>query len=119
MLLKRLYDKTNPENPKVSGIRILRSKSRQHFSPDLVEKAEAEGWMSMKDGRITLHDENKPVVYRVVRTPGYYCCHCGAPMAEGSAARAHIDKEHAKKKSPDVQNPSGYERINYFDCVKE
>ena len=119
MLLKRLYDVSDPAKPVVNGVRVLRAKDRQRFSPDMVEKATAEGWMVLSDGKITLKAESGSIVYRIKRVSGYYCCHCKAPMTDGAAARLHIEKEHAKKPSPDRSNPSGYERIHYFDCVKE
>ena len=119
MLLKRLYDMSDPDKPVVKGVEVLRAKERQHFSPDLVAKAADQGWMEMAGGKIALNAENGTILYKIVRGPGYYCCHCGKHMSDGAVARAHIDKEHAKKTSPDPANPSGYERIHYFDCVKE
>jgi hypothetical protein len=118
MLLKRLYDLSDPDNPVVNGVRVLRAKDRQRFSPDMVAKATAQGWLVLSDGKITLKAENGSIVYRIMRVSGYYCCHCQAAMADGAASRAHIEKEHAKKTSPDPCNPAGYERIHYFDCVK-
>ncbi len=115
MLLKRLHD----EQKKVRGVRVLRAGEKQHFSPDLVLKAQAEGWMVMADGKITIKGEAGDVVYRIVREPGYYCCHDGAPMPDGEAARSYIAEKFPGKPSTDRNNPSGYARIHHFECVKE
>jgi hypothetical protein len=119
MLLKRLYDTTDQENQKVNGVQVLRAGKRQHFSPDLVMKGMAQGWIAMGDNRIVIKGEGGNVVYRIVRTPGYYCCHDGEPMPDGPSARAYIEQHFKGEASPDQSNPSGYEKINFYDCVKE
>lgn len=121
MQLKRLYDKTNPKAPVVNGVMILRASDEQHFSTDFVANGEAQGWVARDGDRLIIINSGKGgnATYSIKRAPGYYCCHCKMPMADGAAARAHLALAHAGKKSPDASNPSGYERINYFDCVKE
>ena len=71
MKLKRLYDHSGDE-PVVSGIQVLYAGPIQHFSTRLVEGAIEEGWMTMEDGLITIHDEEKPLVYKILRGPGRY-----------------------------------------------
>ncbi len=130
MFLKRLHDHTDPDNPTVRNvIRILRAGPRQHFSPELVQRATAEGWMSLVQGVLTLHGEDGDVRYRMLRSPGYYCCHCGMALEEAGAwadegrtttqGMVHVATAHPKKASPDASNPAGYERITYFDCVRQ
>ena len=119
MLLKRLYDRSDPKQPKVNGVKVLRAGKSQHFSPDFVARGHAQGWLTLRQNLIVVGKDRDAVTYRIRRMPGYYCCHCGRPVDDGGSARAHIEAEHPQKKSPDAQNPSGYERINYYDCVKE
>lgn len=128
MLLKRLYSHDGPY-PSVRGIKVLRAGERQHFSPRLVEGGVAEGWLSMAEGKIVIHGEDGRVVYRIERTPGFYCCHCGRKLDDSPGAKTHVEKTHGQlgpdgsvvsmPPSPNPENPSGYERINYYDCVKD
>lgn len=67
--------------------------AEQHFSDNLVMGALQEGWMSIKDGMLTLHCKPEPLRYKIVRVPGKY------PVA--------------KKTDADP----GYEVIHYYDCV--
>ena len=119
MYLKRLYDRSDPKNPKVNGVEVLRAGKRQHFTPDFVARGHAQGWLTLRQNLIVIGKDQDAVTYRIRRMPGYYCCHCARSLDDGGSARVHIEAEHPKKKSPDAQNPAGYERINYYDCVKE
>jgi hypothetical protein len=129
MLLKRLYTKpdgwvkevnakgdcTNP--PPVRGVRVLEiGDARHHFSPDLIAKGWAQGWLSRDKGQIVIEAENVTLTYEVRRRPGYYCCHDGAPMDDGSSARAYLEEKFKGVPSPDRNNPSGYEKINYYEA---
>ncbi len=105
--------------PAVSHVRVLRAGRKQKFSPDLVATGAAQGWLSMAGGRITLHAEDGEHVYRVVRVPGTYCCHCGVSVHDAGGARAHIAAEHEGATSPDPENPSGYMRTHAFKGVRE
>lgn len=71
MRLKRLYDHSGP-TPKVSGILVLHAGPVQHFSPDFLAGAQAEGWLTHADGQVIIHGQAGAVVYRVVREPGRY-----------------------------------------------
>lgn len=125
MRLKRLYkrdDEGNVVDPTPIGVEVegLGASQDQHFSPDLVETAIKQGWMVLDGDELLLVAKNGDVPYRVLRTPGYYCCHCKAALPTGGqAALAHIMAEHGEAKSPDPENPAGYERINYLDCVEK
>ena len=63
---------------------------------------------------LTLH-ARPPVCYRIVARPGLSCCHCRAPQENFSAAQGHVAQWHGGKPSPDLTNPSGYARINYYE----
>ena len=121
MKLKRLY-----KDGKVSGIQIKRfpTNGRQHLSEKIVAKGIAEGWLSINDETVTIHDQVGDLDMNILRKPGRYCCHCGEKLEDddhlvksGEAARAHVVSMHKGKKSPDPENPAGYLKLNYFDCV--
>lgn len=119
MNLKRLYEDDDDGNPQVVGVEVLSlgSTPNQHFSTDLVVSAIAQGWMVPSAGKLTLKGANMTVPYKLLRKPGYYCCHCKAALDSGTG-KAHVEAEHDGELSPDPANPSGYEMINYYDCVE-
>ncbi len=133
MLLKRFYkippgwekkvDKdgncTNPPPLDYVSIGHTGTTPEQNFSDHFVAGAIKEGWLSIGAGKIVLHVHPEDLVYRIVRTPGFYCCHCGAGAASQVDARAHVVGAHAGKKSPDANNPAGYRRLNGYECVLE
>lgn len=129
MFLKRLYEKDSDGRPTaVRGVKVLHAGPRQRFSPELVLQAMSEGWMkkapgpplgSLALGTITLCGDEGDIVYVVKRDPGFYCCHCGEKQGGSSEARRHVAEAHAGAASPDASNPAGYERIHFYDCVRE
>lgn len=106
--------------PKVIGVEVLDlgHSPNQHFTPEYVMKAMREGWMSMKGDVLTIHAKGGDVIYKILRTPGYYCCHDGSPQDGEQEARDYVADNFAGKESPDKSNLAGYERINYYDCVE-
>jgi hypothetical protein len=119
MLLKREYDLDSKGNPTtVNHIKVLHAGPKQRFSTGLVASAIAAGWMTLGQGKIKLHTKPE-LTYKVVRVPGLYCCHCRAPMVDSETAKLHVASAHKGRESPDPTNPSGYEHIHYYDCVKE
>lgn len=124
MLLKRVYDKTDPANPKVNGVRVLRAGGDKNFSPDLINDGLAQGWLSMSKGKLVLEGENAVITYAIRRAPGYYCCHCGEALVDAgnfvapgvTVGMKHVADTHSDTPSPDESNPAGYEKINHFDC---
>ncbi len=58
--------------PPVSGVEVLHTGPRQHFSPRLVEGASREGWLQLENGRLTINGSNRKLVYEVKRPPGQY-----------------------------------------------
>lgn len=113
--------------PPVIGIRVLSAKDRQHFSPNLIQQGTMQGWLTLGQGKIVLHEAGgQDHVYQIERTPGYYCCHCDDPIENAGHFHDGIEtvgRRHARDcgglKSPDPQNPSGYRRDNFYACVKE
>jgi len=125
MYLQRQYkhDPKGVKSPVVSGVKIKRisANGKQNFSSKLVKVAQAEGWLSVNDTHIILHDDDLgDINFKIVRSPGRYCCHCGEKLIDdptGEAAREHVAQKHSGKKSPDTNNPSGYEMIAHYECV--
>jgi hypothetical protein len=126
MRLKRLYAHAADGTPTtVRGIRVLRASERQHFSPGLIDGGIREGWLSMGQGRLTLHGEAGDVVYQLVRTPGAYCCHCDARIEDASVlvapgftrGRQHVAQAHPGVASPDPTSPAGYRVESYYTGV--
>lgn len=124
MQLKRLHDMSDPAAPKVIGVRIDHAGPRQKFSPDLLFKAMKEGWLSIADGKVIVKGVDKQgfpqiLTYKIVREPGWYCCHDGSAHPGPTEARAHLAANFAGKPSPDRNNPEGIEKLNAFDCELE
>jgi hypothetical protein len=116
MLLKRVYDHSGKQ-PKLDHVKVLRANDKQHFSTRFVEKSTADGLMSLREGKIILHTRPE-LTYRIVRQPGYYCCHCHQAVDDGASARLHLESQHKGKKSPDPGNPAGYRRDNFYACER-
>ena len=130
MLLKREHEPSDDGEPRFVGVEVRHTgiDAAQNFSTTLVAQAMAEGWMSIDGNVLTLHAANGDLRYTVKRTPGYYCCHNGAPMpisaaAYGDGALAAVEARQYLKAngfegvaSPDPNNPAGYERINWYEC---
>jgi hypothetical protein len=113
---------------KLKGVKVIHAGPKQKFSPSSLLDGMSQGWLTMADGVITVRNaDGADVQYRVVRTPGYYCCHCGEKLPgdpavidgpEGAAVRKkHVEDSHRGKKSPDPENPSGYMGTNSFKGV--
>jgi hypothetical protein len=93
----------------------------QHFTPKLIERGFAEGWLSIVDGVIVLKTEKgePDLEFRIVEAPGLFCAHCGERMNSGPEALEHIEDEHDGDESPDAQNPAGYRQDNYYRTERE
>ena len=107
--------------PLVVGVIVqeLPKNGKQHFTPNLVEGGQKEGWLVIDDNHITINDEFK---FKIVGVPGRYCLHCGEKLIDddkGTEARKHIAKHHADVDSPDENEPSGYTCNNYYACELE
>jgi len=113
--------------PPVKSIDVGRLTDRQHFSPNVIQTGVFEGWLTMTAGRIIIDTKQGRLRYQIVRAPGYYCCRCkesipdaGVILPTGkTVGQEHVTQRHQNRPSPDPQNPSGYERTAFFDCVRE
>jgi hypothetical protein len=90
----------------------------QKFTPDFLA---ANASFARIDGdRILLDVAPETLVYNIKRSPGRYCCHCGARLPDddnGALARLHVATAHSNAQSPDAGNPGGYEKLNAFECT--
>lgn len=98
------------------------TKPEQHFSARLVQRGQEEGWMHIQDGKLILYAQPDNLVYDIKRAPGRYSCFDGSKLPDdeddsGRLARAEIAAKYPGQKSPDPDNPAGYYKINYYDCV--
>jgi len=100
----------------------------QNFSERLINQGIASGFISISKGVLILHAKPEDLKYDILRTPGYYCCHCGErivdaglPSAPGSLVTIgskHVHDAHGDGVlSPDAGNPSGYARLMHFECA--
>ena len=140
MILKRLYDKTNPAQLVCNGVVIksLGATERQNWSPDLIADAVAQGWMRLEGqerivliGTVVSREGERlgtvEVPYKVVEAPGYYCCHCEARLPGMPGVRdvalnlqrqAHVVEKHKDTPSPDPENPAGYRGVSHYGCIE-
>lgn len=120
MYLKRQYDKDLKVK---SVVKVLRAGKRQNFSENFLQNP----FVTKSADKITLHGVDGDVVYKIKRVPGHYCSHCGVAIPDAgqvldattTVGQKHVREKHVGAKSPDPQNPAGYERINHYECVKE
>jgi hypothetical protein len=139
MLLKRLYhmpegwvaerdergELLNPPELRAISIQNTGPEPEQNFSRRVIEAGIAEGWISMGQGKITIHgvDETEApadLVYTVLHMPGTYCCHCNMKLDDdpsGASSRAHVADRHGDTPSPDPQNPVGCRVTTAYECV--
>lgn len=135
MLLKRRYARNQDgsvTDPTPIGVEVLNLGATPHWhpSPDLVAMGVNQGWIVINDKQtvLTIRTDAVHVHYKILRGPGYYCCHCKEklPGTPGTAdlllnrqRLAHVAEQHPGKTSPDPENPGGYEGISYYDCVEK
>lgn len=105
-------------DPIITGVRVLHAGSKQLFSTKIVEKGMDQGWISRGKKRITIHGADGDIEYRVLRVPGYYCCHTGRDLGSEKKAKAHIAELYPDTSSPDPNNPSGYRRTLHYECER-
>lgn len=106
----------------ISHVEILDAPAQQKLTQDFLDKGLVRGYISMGNGRITIEAKPEKVVYRIIRTPGLYCCHCGRELErsqKSEVAKAHIASEHSGVASPDKENPAGYRDDMFYACEKE
>jgi len=111
--------------PPVRGITVLRARSVQRFTQNLINGGLREGWLGMSGGRIHITAESGNLTYLIIRTPGAYCCHCdesvpgGGSPASAEESLTHVAQAHPEETCPDPQNPAGYRVENFYTGILE
>jgi hypothetical protein len=120
----------NPPQIDHFEIRHTGNHEAQNFSEGLVEAGRREGFLTFAQGKITLKCKPEDLNYKILRGPGYYCCHCGKQLqdanffiknASGEQTKTtrgmqHVETVHKGAKSPDLGNPAGYRRVSGYEC---
>jgi hypothetical protein len=112
----------------VTGIELRYAGPRQKFSQEQIDEGLRVGYIVMTGNVIEVRGVNASAKYRVVREPGFYCCHDGARL-EGDPRSVDDCRSNASRKeyvaknfpgvpSPDAQNPSGYLGTTTFECER-
>lgn len=114
MLIRRIY-----KDGRCDYVEILRAGDTQNFSTRLVAGALQEGWMEMINGKIIVKSQPENLVYKIVKEPGYYCCHDGKKLEDAIMAKNYVESNFSGVPSPDPNNPAGYMKINHYECVLE
>lgn len=98
----------------LEGMRLLAMPKELHtMTPRLIEQGQNERWLARDGNKLAVKALNGSVEFEIVRPPGYYCCHCGAALADG-AGKDHVAARHKDEKSPDPVNPAGYRKDNFY-----
>ncbi len=113
MQLKRHY-----KDGVIDSIEVKRYSENQKFSQKFINNMMADGFVTMTQGKIVLHTQPE-LTYAIKQVPGYYCCHDGKKMDGAAEAQKYIDENFAGVESPDKNNPAGYCKQDFYNCVLE
>lgn len=91
--------------------------THQNFPTQTVARGKAEGWIQIDGDTLKVVGLDKTLEFKIVRTPGHYCCHCNEYTMDSKSSQVHVDAAHRGEKSPDGNNPAGYRRDHFFHCV--
>ena len=103
-----------------TGIQIMKfpRANRHNWGSRMLERHIKAGFMSMTKKQITMKATNGTMVWDILKTPGFYCDHCGEKIESdelGASARLHVASEHGDA-PPMEGNPCGYKKLNSFHC---
>lgn len=113
MLLKRKF-----KDGVLDYVEVKQSSIEQNFTQEFINDSVSSGLMSFSKGKIILHTKPE-LIYAVVRTPGFYCCHDNEKLSSELDAKTYTNNKFNGIKSPDDNNPVGYRKDNFFHCVQE
>ena len=105
--------------PAIAHIEVKHVGARQNLNQRFLDKGIVQGWLSIADGKITIRtaESDPDLVFTVERVPGHYSCYTGEKLNGQEEAKAHVAQQDGD--SPDEQHPAGYEKIAYYECVRE
>lgn len=126
MLLKRHYK----DDGALDHVEILGTGANapQNFSKRMVALGRAEGWIHIEGNTLLLEAQPERLIYAIHRKPGHYCVHDGSmipisdeargdPQLEAIEAQAYVRQRFAGVPSPRADVPSGYEKLNHYECT--
>jgi len=123
MKIKRFYKKDDKgalilENgePVVETIKVTLLSKRQNFTQKFIDKAIREGYATLTKGKLILHTQDGDLEYKILRSPGYFCCHDNQSLGGEKECREYVAINFAGIDSPDKNNPSGYRKDNFHAC---
>lgn len=105
----------------IAHVEAVHMPDKQKWATKLVDQAIQQGWLRREGNKLIMKTApgEPDVVYHIRREPGWYCCFDGKKFRDAATARAYTETAYAGQKSPDRNNPSGYEQLHAYDCVKE
>mgnify|MGYP000305339957 CR=1 FL=1 len=105
MLLKRHYD---PESlqagaPRVTHVSVGHTgfTPNQNFPDDLVERGQAEGWITVEGDQLTIVTDAEPLIYAIARRPGYFCKSTGEsiPMSDRAWLKFRLGNDSSESRA--------------------
>lgn len=118
MEIKRIF-KTNDDGELTSEletIKVKRLSKIQNFTQKFFDRSICEGFASMSKGLFILHTIDGDLEYKIIRSPGHYCCYDNKLLGDEKEARKYIADNFKGEKSPDLNNPAGYRKDNFHAC---
>jgi len=105
--------------PDVMHVEVKHVGERQNLNQRFIDKGIAQSWLSIGDGKITMrtHEGEDDLGFGIERVPGHYSCYTGEKLNGQEEAKAHVKQQECD--SPNEANPAGYEKIAYYECVRE
>ena len=118
MEIKRVFKTDNDGQPTddLDYVRVSRVSKRQNFTQRFIDRAIQEGFASLVKGELVIHARPDELIYKILRMPGYFCCHDNAPLGSEKEAVEYLDANFDGAASPDANNPAGYRKDNFLAC---
>jgi len=123
MEIKRLYKKHDDGSlilekgePVVDTIKVKRLSKRQNFTQKFIDNAVREGYATLSKGKVILHTQDGDLEFKILRSPGYFCCHDNKSLGGEKECRKYVKDNFNDIASPDKNNPSGYRKDNFHAC---
>jgi hypothetical protein len=111
--LKKIF-----KDGKVDYIEAETAPDIQRFTQRFMDMGESEGWLTVHDAILTIKSKPQDIVYKIVKYPGVYCCHCELSVTDGNNAKVHVAENHNGIPSPDDFNKAGYRYDNFYECQR-
>ena len=97
-------------------IKVKRLSKIQNFTQKFFDRAIREGFASMSKGLFILHTVDGDLEYKIILSPGYFCCFDNKELGGEKDARKYVADNFKGEESPDANNPSGYRKDNFHAC---